>query len=40
MASRPKQKITTLREQNALLEPFYKELNEDDDIFSWKSIHK
>ena len=31
MASRPKRKFTTLREQDALLEAFYNVLNEDEE---------
>ena len=32
-ASRPKQKFTTLREQDALLEAFYNKLDEDEESF-------
>ena len=33
MASRPKQKFTTLHEQDALLEAFYNELDEGEESF-------
>ena len=33
MASRPKQKLTTLPKQDALLEAFYNELDEDEESF-------
>ena len=33
MATRPKQKYQTTREQNALLEEFYRELDEEDQLF-------
>ena len=33
MAMRPKRKYQTTREQNALLEEFYRELDEEDQLF-------
>ena len=33
MASRPKRKFTTLREQNVFLEAFYNELDEGEESF-------
>ena len=33
MATRPKRKYQTTREQNALLEEFYRELEEEDQLF-------
>ena len=33
MATRPKRKYQTTSEQNALLEEFYKELDEEDELF-------
>ena len=33
MATRPKQKYQTTSEQNVLLEEFYRELGEEDELF-------
>ena len=33
MATRPEQKYQTTCEQNALLEEFYRELDEEDELF-------
>ena len=33
MAARPKRKYQTTSEQNALLEEFYRELDEEDELF-------
>ena len=33
MATRPKRKYQTTREQNALLEEFYREMDEEDQLF-------